>query len=508
MNSKKGLLNILSNILRQVVSLSLGIIIPRLVLVSLGSESSGLLNSINQILAYVILLEAGVGTASLQALYGPVGNHDKAAISSIMAATNRFYKRTGTIYFLVVLLLSFLFPLTIQTELSYQKVMLVVFFSGMPGVINYYFQGKYKILLQAEGREFIVTNLMTIINLMTNIAKIILLLKGFDVVALQFMYLVFSLLQMLYIALYIRRHYRWLDLGAQPNYSALSQSKNVMVHQVSGLIFNHTDMLLLTYFQGLKVVSVYSMYQLLMGIVDTMISNFSGMVFALGQTFNQDQKRYIKLHDAFELYYTTLTFCLFCITNLFILPFMELYTEGVDDINYLDSVLPYLFIATFLISRSRTACMHSINFAGHFRQTQSHAVVEAILNLSTSIFGVWKWGIHGVLLGTIVSLLYRSNAMILYAANHVLRRSPWITYRRWLLNLVLFVVVTVIGKWLLSFAVLDSYFSIICWAVVACIVVIPVFFGVVSLAEREVFATAKEILAPLLRNLLSRKRSA
>lgn len=501
MSSKKGMMNIAANILRQAMSLGLGIIIPRLVLVSLGSESSGLLNSVNQILAYVTLLEAGVGTASLQALYGPVGKQDRAAISSIMAATHRFYKRTGRIYFLLVLVLSFLFPLTIRTELSYQKVMLVVFFSGMPGVINYYFQGKYKILLQAEGREYIVTNLMTVINLLTNVSKIVLLLKGYDVVALQFMYLVFSLVQMLYIALYIRRHYRWLDLCSDPNYSALSQSKNVMVHQISGLIFNNSDMLLLTYFQGLKTVSVYSMYQLLMGIVDTMLANFTGMSFILGQTFNRDRNRYIKLHDVFELYYTTLTFCLFCITNLFILPFMKLYTAGVNDINYIDPVLPYLFIATYLISRSRVASMYAINFAGHFRQTQHHAVVEAVLNLAVSVIGVWKWGIHSVLMGTIVSLLYRAICMVGYASKHILNRSPWISYRRWLLNLVLFLVVTVIGKWLLSFVALDSYFSIIGWAVVACIVVIPLFLGVISLTEREVFATAMEIMSPFLRRL-------
>ena len=505
MSSKKGLKNIFANILRQVTSLGLGIIIPRLVLVSLGSESSGLLNSINQILAYVTLLEAGVGTASLQALYGPVAKEDHHSISSIMSATHRFYKRTGRIYFLLVMLLTFLFPLTLTTELPSRDVMLVVFFSGMPGVINYYFQGKFKILLQAEGREYIVTNLMTVIHLMTNIAKIVLLLCGFNVVALQLMYLVFSLLQMIYIAAYMRRHYQWLDLHAKPNFEALTQSKNVMVHQISGLIFNNTDMLLLTYFQGLKMVSVYSMYQLFMGIVDTMISHFTGTTFILGQTFHQDRKRYLKLHDVFELYYTTLTFCLFSITNLFILPFMKLYTAGVNDINYIDALLPYLFISTYIISRSRTASMHSINFAGHFRQTQHHAVIEAILNLSVSIIGAWLWGIYGVLMGTIVSLLFRSNSMILYTAKHILDRSPWITYRRWLLNLALFLLVTVSGNWLLSFASLDSYVSIIGWAMVACIVVIPLFFGVVSLAEREVFATAMEILDPLLRKLRIRK---
>lgn len=505
MNSKKGLMNIAANILRQVMSLGLGIIIPRLVMVNLGSESSGLLNSVNQILAYVTLLEAGIGTASLQALYGPVARQDFSSVSSIMAATNHFYKRTGSIYLLVVLALSFLFPLTLNTELSNQTVMLVVFFSGMPGVINYYFQGKYRILLQAEGREYVVTNLMTVIHLLTNIAKIVLLMNGYDVVALQFIHLLFSVMQMIYISLYIRRHYKWLDLRKEPDFPALAQSKNVLVHQVSGLIFNNTDMLLLTYFQGLKVVSVYSVYHLLFGIVDTMISNFNGMTFVLGQTFNRDRKRYMKLHDVFELYYITLTFCLFCIANLFTIPFVKLYTAGVEDVNYIDSLLPYLFIGVFLISRGRTACMFSVNYAGHFRQTQWHAVVEAVLNITVSVIGLWLWGIYGVLLGTIAALLFRTNATILYASKHVLERSSWITYRRWLLNLALFFGVTAVGKWLLSFAALGSYFAVVGWAVVACVVVIPLFFGVVSMAERQVFSSAKELLVPVFRKIRNSK---
>ena len=96
--------------------------------------------------------------------------------------------------------------------------------------------------------------------------------------------------------------------------------------------------------------------------------------------------------------------------------------------------------------------------------------------------------------------------MILYASKHILKRSPWVTYRRWLLNLGLFLAVTAAGKRLLSFVALDSYFSIIGWAIVACIVVIPLFFGVASLSEPEVFATAKEILKPFLSKLLDRKK--
>ena len=108
-NAKKSVGNILTGLISQLITLALGIITPRLFLVNLGSEANGLLNSISQILVYVSLLEAGVGTASLQALYGPVAAEDNASINAILAATSRFYKRTGRVYLLVVLALTVLF---------------------------------------------------------------------------------------------------------------------------------------------------------------------------------------------------------------------------------------------------------------------------------------------------------------------------------------------------------------------------------------------------------------
>ena len=112
---------------------------------------------------------------------------------------------------MLVILLAIIYPLIIKTTISYKIVSLVVLISGLPGVVNYYFQGKYKILLQAEGKTYIITNLTTIITILTSAGKIILLLLGFGVIAVQSLYLVLSLLQMTYIACYIRENYKWID---------------------------------------------------------------------------------------------------------------------------------------------------------------------------------------------------------------------------------------------------------------------------------------------------------
>ena len=225
----------------------------------------------------------------------------------------------------------------------------MVFLSGMSQVINFFFQGKFRILMQVEGKNYILTNLGTVINVFSSIGKIILLLQGFDIVALQVMYFVFNVLQMLYIKNYIRKNYKWIDLSVTPNYEAISQRNSVMIHQISGLIFENTDVLIITIVCGLKTVSVYSMYVMLFGMIGTIISTInSGVSFAMGQAYNTNKKRFNVLYDVFETYNMSLTFSLYCVANIFILPFLKLYTRGVSDINYVDKILPYLFIINFI----------------------------------------------------------------------------------------------------------------------------------------------------------------
>lgn len=499
-NAQKSAYNILTSVLGQVITIVLGVVIPRLVLVNLGSENNGLLSSITQVLGYASLLEAGVGLASLQALYKPVAEHDETSVNAIMSATNLYYRRTGIAYLLTVIILSAIYPVIIKSSLPYGTITIVVLISGLPGVVNYYFQGKYKILLQAEGRTYIITNLATVIGILTSVGKILLLLLGFGVIAVQSLYLALSLVQMIYIDFYIRKNYAWIDLTAAPAYDKLSQRNSVLAHQLSGTIFSSTDAVTLSIFCGLSVVSVYSMYALLFGMVGTLLSNLAGSItFVLGQELGINQKKYGKLQDSFELVYISLSFSLFFIAYTYILPFLKIYTAGITDINYIDRALSVLFVAIALLENSRLSSAKAIHVAGHFRQTQWHAWVEMAINIIVSLIGVLVWGVYGVLIGTIAALLFRANAMIIYANKKILHRSPWKTYRRWLVNLALFIAVTVLSKPLFARIALDTYPRIILWAAITSVVVIPLFFVVASMFDRETYRYAKTLVVPYLK---------
>ena len=108
--------------------MALGIILPRLILLSFGSEVNGLLSTATQIFVYIGLLEAGIGNASLNALYKPISNSDRNQISDIVSATQKYYRKITNYYFLCVIVLSVGFPFRIKSDLSYTTIALVVFF--------------------------------------------------------------------------------------------------------------------------------------------------------------------------------------------------------------------------------------------------------------------------------------------------------------------------------------------------------------------------------------------
>ena len=480
-NQRNSLRNLWWGIVGNITTSLFAIVIPHLFIVNYGSEINGLLSSIRQVYVYLALLESGVGDASVIALYGPIGRKDYKSANEILAATHYYYKKIGFIYAMAVGALGFIYPLLLNTQIPYGVCCLVILLQGSGSVISYFFQGKYTMLLRVDNRNYVTTNLGTITSVLTDVCRIWLLMRGKNIVAVQTTYLLFNLIKMLYITLYIKRNYSWINLNVKPNFQAISQRSAVLVHQISSLVFSHTDVLILTFVNGLSVVSIYSMYATIYGMVSNIISIVTNSVQSvLGQTFHTDRNKYISMQDTFETYYLALVFSLFAIASIFIIPFMKLYTAGAD-INYIDYKLPILFVIYQLLNYGRTSANLIISFAGRFKETQWRAWLETIINLVVSLVCVFHFGIYGVLFGTIVALIYRANDIIIYANKVVLKRSPWPTYRRWIVNTVIFSLTIVFFMHLPLRT--DSYIWLFVNAFWISIVVLSVFFTVNSLIE-------------------------
>ncbi len=434
MNLKKGIKNISYSMIGQFVTLLLGIFIPRLVIVSYSSEINGLLSSIGQVMTYLALLETGLGSAAIQALYKPIANNDQEEVSAILSATNKSYKKIGYIYFSLVVGCSFVFPFIIKNEMSYWFVWVLFLINGMPGAINFLFQGKLKILLNAEGDGYILTNLSTVVTVLTSILKIILLLMHVNIVFVQLLYCGISLVQMVFIYYYVKKHYPWLDLHHEPNFGALKGRNPAFLHEICGLITNSTDVLLLTIFCDLNAVSIYSIYNMIFNLVYTVVSSInSNIQFILGQAYYKGKKYYSSIIDVYETLYISLATALMFVTFRLVNPFLALYTAGAD-INYTSNSFAVVFFLVKILHCFKKISITTASISGHFEGTKWHAVWESVINLVVSLIAVNKYGMVGVLFGTVVSFVFRLIVSTIYSNRVILKRSYWHTVKSIIVN--------------------------------------------------------------------------
>ena len=429
-NLKKSKVNFLVSFLYRLVALALGLVIPRITMTGYGSSINGLLSSAIQFVGYLSLLEAGIQAVAQKALYKTVGCNDKSGTNEILSAVNKNYKKVGLYYLIGLSLLSIGYPIIIQKEnLGFLTVFFVVFFSGLSNVVLFFFQGKYRILLHVEGKEYFISLMNIVTNVANSVIKIVLLYLRSNIAVVVFGSFIASMLPAVVTMVYIKTKYKWIDLKATPNYSALSQNKEAIAHQIAWMVFNNIDTVILTFFCDLKVVSVYAIYKMINNYMFLFSKiPFDSFSFRLGQIYNTDKERFKKYINCAELFTGTICFVLFTVTLCMTESFVGLYTSGVNDIKYVDSILAILFVIVELLNYIRTPVLSTINYAGHFRQTIRSALIEICIKIMVSVIGVIYLGIYGALLGSIVSLFYRAVDAILYVNRKLLSRSPKRTF--------------------------------------------------------------------------------
>ena len=183
-------------------------------------------------------------------------------------------------------------------------------------------------------------------------------------------------------------------------------------------------------------------------MINTIVASFSeGVTFVIGQTFqsdkSNDKEKYCKLIDSFNVLYSSLSISLFTVMTVLCVPFVRLYTAGLDQ-NYVYEALPFLFLAIEFLTVGRESMMKTIEVAGHFQKTKWRAIIETILNLACSIVAILIFkhifgpigGLYGTLVGTVCAMIYRTIDMNIYGNKIILKRSSMKSF--WVMAVSLF----------------------------------------------------------------------
>ena len=283
-----------------------------------------------------------------------------------------------------------------------------------------------------------------------------------------------------------------MDLKTEPEFEAISQKNSVLVHQISGMVFNNTDVILISVLCDFKAVSIYSIYNIFFSQVQSFITSItSGIQFALGQMFYADRSKFCKVFKVYETVYITATFIIYTLMAVFLLPLIQIYTKGINDTNYTNVYLVFFFVIMNLLANGKLPANNLIEYSGSFKKTRSHALWEMSINITVSIAGIMLFGITGAILGTIVALVYRGIVVISYSNKKVLGRSCMNTYKIWIVNGAVFSVVMLIF-FVDAFRDL-SFLQLLLKGVIHSIWIVALYIGANYISNREVFKTILEL---------------
>lgn len=426
-------INMVMSIAARIVTLVAGLLVQRKILIAYGSILNGLTSSITQVMSYMILLEAGLGTASIQALYGPLAAEDWPGISEIFTATGQEYRRITATFIVLLAGVSVTLPLAVSGEVEYATAGLLTFITGCSYVISYVLGGKYKAVLSADRKMYVLYNLDILSTVLSCLLRVLALDAGAGIVSIQCIHLLSIFIKNSGYYLYVRKKYPQINYGAPPNFQAISKRWNVLVHSIAGIVVNHTDIMMLTLFAGLKTVSLYSVYNLVFSQLSTLLQTtfLQAPQSTFGKLYNGDKNQFNAYFGAYETLFLMLLHLICAVTIIMILPFVSVYTRNVSDIAYVDPCLAFLFTGILLLNQVRVPVIMMVNISGSFKETQRGAVLEAVINLmvSSTLFFLTDLGIYGLLIGTVCSYLYRTTDIILYTYKHLVKRQMSILIR-------------------------------------------------------------------------------
>lgn len=438
-------------VLQLVIALS-GIIVPKLILSCYGSTINGLIVSINQLISYLALVEAGVGSVAIVALYSPLSDNNRQSINEILSASHKLYKKSGIVYLFLVIFLSFIYPFFVNGQVNSLLVTSMFFVLSTSNLIDYLFLGKYKVLLTADEKLYIVNGLQIFSVLLNTVITVFLVLNNFDILLIKSLNIFICVLRLIIVKLYVRKNYSYINLSVKADYSKLSQRWDSLVHQITAIITGNTDILLITILLGsssLLEVSVYSVYNMVVVAISGLFGTLSSSLQAyFGKLISVDSSDLSARFEMFENIYFPILFSVMCCVSILILPFITLYTQNVNDINYYRPLVAFFFVFNAIIQNIRIPGITLICSAGKFKETRNRSIMEAVINLTISIMLIPKFGILGALIGTSFSYLYRTFDVIVYSNNFIKNYSLKNTFKKLFINtfcffLCLFLVIVI-----------------------------------------------------------------
>lgn len=476
---KKSLLNARVNLIFYFITLALSFFSRKIFLDCLGADFVGLSGTLTNILGFLSLAEMGVGTAVAYHLYKPLQVGNKEQIEELVSVFGYLYRKIGTFVALGGIAISAFIPLIFKNTSFDYGLIYFAFYAILSSSLFSYFINYRQIILSADQRGYVVTAYLQGAGYVKTLLQMAIAYYWGNYYLWIALEIVFGIISCVILNWKIRRTYPWLQATVKKGKQVFPQHKNIItytkqifVHKIKDFLLMQSDQILVFAFVSLKMVAYYGNYTLITTKISQLFSTVLNSCWAsVGNLVAEGDKEktvgvFWEIHS---LYYLFGGFIVFSVYHL-IDPFISLWlgTEYILD----KSVLVLLMINVFIL-QTRGAVDTFNGGHGQFADTWS-AWAEGITNIGVTLVCAPFWGIAGILVGKIVSLLFFVVLWKPYYLFHFAFQLPvWIYWKETLKYWLIFGFCFYAGRELYIHIPIEASSSFLHWILKALASVIP-----------------------------------
>lgn len=407
---KNAVKNIKYGIVNKIITILCPFVLRTVLIHTLGTEYLGLSSLFTAILQVLSLSELGMGSAMVFSLYQPIAQDDGERIKNLLAVYKYIYWTIGSVILVLgIACIPFLHYL-IQGELPAGVNIYVLFVIYLINTVESYFISAYKsTVLSAYQRRDVLSNIGSALKVLLYAIQILLLFATRNYYAYVICLPVFTALENIATAVYVNRKYGHLYDGRKGERGEIrklfSRVGDLFGHRLENVVINTADTITLSAFLGLNVVTVYNNYYYIMSAISGVFDIiYQGILAGIGNslTIESSQKnlrdfKLFTLMNGWMVGFSSI--CFLCLYQ----PMMGIWMGP-------ELMLPFsmviLFSLYFYVWKIRQSVLIYKDAAGMWKADRQKPYIEILLNLILDLILVKLMGIPGVVIATIISMLF------------------------------------------------------------------------------------------------------
>ena len=408
--TKQSIKNFKINIGVQIVNLIVQFVSRTLFIKILGKTYLGVDGLFSNILTILSLADMGIGTVLIYSMYEPLAKKDYNKISGLMKIYKKIYNIIALIVLIVGLSLTPFLHYIIKDNNNIPNLQLIFILYLLNTVVSYLCIYKISII-NADQKNYIVTSTQQFFKIISYSVMIIVLYLTHDFLIYLSIQIAFSIFSNIYLTRKAEKMYPFIqekNVKDIPKDEKRELKKNTIAmffHKIGGVVVSGTDNIVMSAMVGIQEVGIYSNYLLIINAIKRFSSQyFNSIVASIGNlnTENNDTHTLDVFQKVLYGNFIIFSFSSICLLILFN-QFIKLW---VGESYLFNNAIVFCIVSEFYIDGMRQTCLTFKDAKGIFVQDQFKPICEAIINLVVSVLLTYKIGVIGIMIGTIVSMMF------------------------------------------------------------------------------------------------------